>query len=156
MDILQLMEELEDVMDDAASIPFSKKVSVDPDQVYEIVKQIRESLPEEIRQAKWVNDEKDRILQEANEQAAQIAEKSKQACDDLDAQAQERFNEMVSDSRITRAANEQADLIISKAEEQARMIREGVFAYVDEILSNTQANLSTVVEELEHNRQELH
>ncbi|WP_053943283.1 MULTISPECIES: hypothetical protein [Kallipyga] len=156
MDILQLIEELEDVLSDATNIPFSKKVSIDPDEVFDIIKEIRETLPEEIRQAKWVNDEKDRILQEANDQAAAIEAKSKQQVDAIDAQAKARFEELVSQDRITQAATETGEHIVQKAEEQARQIRESTFAYIDEILANTQENLNAVIHELDRNRQELH
>ncbi|MCI6157955.1 MAG: ATPase [Peptoniphilaceae bacterium] len=155
MDILQLIEELEDVLDDASNIPFSKKVAVDPDEIFEIVKEIRSSLPEEIRQAKWVNDERDRILQEANEQASQLTEQAKNRAAEVDRDAQNRFNELVSEHRITQMATRQAEEMVNNAQQQSRQIREGVFSYIDEVLSNTQENLRTVIAELDHNRSEL-
>ncbi len=156
MDILQLIEELEDILDDASSIPFSKKVSVDPDEIFEIVKEIRASLPEEIRQAKWVNDEKDRIIQEANDKGAEITRQAQIQAQQQDQEMQRRFNEMVSEHAVTQAANEQAEQIIGRANDQARQIRESLFAYVDELLANTQINLRSVLDELDRNRQELH
>ena len=156
MDILQLIEELEDILDDASSIPFSKKVSVDPDEIFEIVKEIRASLPEEIRQAKWVNDEKDRIIQEANEKAAEITKQAQIQAQQQDQEMQRRFNDMVSEHAVTQAANAQAEEIIARTNDEARQVRESLFAYVDELLANTQINLRSVVDELDRNRQELH
>ncbi len=155
MDILQLIEELEDVLDDASSIPLSKKVAIDPDEVFEIVKEIRASLPEEIRQAKWVNDERDRILQEANEQAQQLSEQAQQRVAESDKEMQQRFNELVNDHRITKEAQRRGEQMVENAQNQSRQIRESVFAYVDEILANTQSNLQSVIEELDRNRGEL-
>ncbi len=155
MDILQLIEELEDVLDDGTNVPFTKKVAVDPDAIFEIVKDIRSSLPEEIRQAKWVNDEKDRILKEANDQANSIVAQSNQKKKDADEEMQRRFEELVNESSVTRAATRRGEEIIANAQKQAREIRTGTFAYVDEILANTQENLKQVVQELGKNRQEL-
>lgn len=155
MDILQLIEELEDVLDDASSIPLTKKVAVDPDEVFEIVKEIRASLPEEIRQAKWVNDERDRILEEANEQAQQLLDQSKQRSEESDREMKERFQELVNDHKITKAATAHGEELVAKAQAQAQQIRQSVFAYVDEILANTQDNLKAVVSELDRNREEL-
>ncbi|MDY3051806.1 MAG: ATPase [Ndongobacter sp.] len=155
MDILQLIEELEDVLDDASSVPFSKKVTVDPDEIYEIIKEIRDSLPEEIRQAKWVNDEKDRILAEANEQGQEILKQARREADDAEREAQHRVEELVNDHRIMKMATQQGEEIVAKAEHTARTVREGTFAYVDEILANTQENLRRVIQELENNRGEL-
>ncbi len=155
MDILQLIEELEDVMDDASSVPFSKKVAIDPDEIYEIIKEIRQSLPEEIRQAKWVNDEKDRILEEANTQAAEIVKEAEKVSQDAESETQRRFNELVNENTVTKQANKIGEGIVADAEKQSRQIREGVFAYVDEILANTQENLKSVIKELDNNRNEL-
>ena len=155
MDILQLIEELEDEMDDATSIPLSKKVAIDPDTIFEIIKEIRASLPEEIRQAKWVNEERDRILQEANDQAQQLVDQAKQRAAESDQDTQKRFNELVNDHRITQEATKKGEAMIEQAKEQSRQIRQSVFAYVDEILSNTQDNLNSVIAELDHNRSEL-
>lgn len=155
MDILQLIEELEDEMDDATSIPLSKKVAIDPDTIFEIIKEIRASLPEEIRHAKWVNEERDRILQEANDQAQQLIDQAKQRAAESDQDTQKRFNELVNDHRITQEATKKGEAMIEQAKEQSRQIRQSVFAYVDEILSNTQDNLNSVIAELDHNRSEL-
>lgn len=155
MDILQLIEELEDEMDDATSIPLSKKVAIDPDTIFEIIKEIRASLPEEIRQAKWVNEERDRILHEANDQAQQLIDQAKQRAAESDQDTQKRFNELVNDHRITQEATKKGEAMIEQAKEQSRQIRQSVFAYVDEILSNTQDNLNSVIAELDHNRSEL-
>lgn len=155
MDILQLIEELEDVMEDASSIPLSKKVAVDPDEVFEILREIRSSLPEEIRQAKWVNDERDRILQEANEKATQLTNEAQRHVEDSDKEMQQRFQDLVNDHRITQEAQKRGEQMIESAQEQSRQIRQSVFAYVDEILANTQDNLQSVIQELSHNRDEL-
>ncbi len=155
MDIIQLIEELEDVMDDANTIPFSKKVGVDPDEVFEIIKEIRASLPEEIRQAKWVNDERDRILSEANVQAQEVIKKAEKQFETSEKESMRRFDELVNQNQITKAANERGSEIIAEAERKAKDIKESVFRYVDEILKNTQDNLKSVVKELDDNRQEL-
>lgn len=155
MDILQLIEELEEVLDDASNVPFSKKVAVDPDEIFEIVKEIRNSLPEEIRQAKWVNEEKDRIINEANGQANEIVQQAKKDSDNVNAEAKRRFNELVNEHEVTREAQKKGEEIIANAEKNARAVREGTFSYVDEILSNTQENLKGVLQELDRNRGEL-
>ena len=46
-----MVEELEDLIDEAAAVPFSKKVMVDPEEVNSILTEMRNGLPEEIKQA---------------------------------------------------------------------------------------------------------
>ena len=67
--ITELINEMEDVMDEASAVPFSRKVSVDPDEIYEILNEMKDSLPQEIKQAEWTYQEKDRIISEANAEA---------------------------------------------------------------------------------------
>lgn len=155
MDILQLVDELEDVLDDASSIPFSKRVSIDPDEMSEIIKSIRTSLPEEIRQAKWVNEEKDRILSEANAQAQEILQQAQKKAANADQEAKRRFNELVNQHEITKMATQAAKEIVAKAEQQSGEIKASSFAYIDEILAGTQESLKNVIQELSKNRGEL-
>lgn len=155
MDILQLIEELEDVIDDASTVPFSKRVAIDPDEVFELIKEIRASLPEELRQAKWVNEERDRIIKEADAQAQEIIQQAQKQASDSEAEIQRRFDAMINDHSITKEATRMGETVVANAEKQAREIRQGIFAYVDEILANTQENLKDVLRELDNNRKEL-
>ena len=156
MDILQLIEELEDELDDANGLPFSKKVSVDPERISVIIKDIRSNLPEEIRQAKWVNDERDRILAEAQQQAQEILQDAQKKAQDADQEMQRRFEQLVNEHQITKMATEKGQQIVSQAENTASSIKSSTFAYVDEILAQTQERLRSVVQELDANRSELH
>ena len=65
MKVLDLLNELEEVLDMASGVPLVKKVMVDPDEVTDIVKEIRQELPDEIQQAQWIKNERERILNEA-------------------------------------------------------------------------------------------
>ena len=65
MDVLKLIDEVEDIIDNGSSLPFSNKVMVDADELFEIIKEIRIRLPDEIKQATWIKDERQKILEEA-------------------------------------------------------------------------------------------
>ena len=67
--ITDLINEMEDVMDNASAVPFSRKISVDPDEIYDILNDMKDSLPKEIKQAEWTYAEKDRIISEAEAEA---------------------------------------------------------------------------------------
>jgi len=69
MEIFTLLEELEDIMEKSRSVPFSNKCIVDKEQILDIIKEIRLKLPEEIKQAKWIKEERQRILVEAQNEA---------------------------------------------------------------------------------------
>lgn len=72
MEIFTLLETLEDIMEKSRNVPFSTKCVVDRDEILEIVKEIRLKLPDEIKQAKWIKEERQRILVEAQNEANDI------------------------------------------------------------------------------------
>ena len=100
-----LLEDLEDVLDDATSIPLSKKYAVDVDKIKTIIEDIRLNTPQETKQAKAIVDSRNNILEEAKKEAA-----------DIIAKAQEEARELVARDQITQTA--QAAAIIAKAKEQ--------------------------------------
>ena len=71
MEIFTLLETLEEMLEGSKSIPFSNKGIVDKEEMLEIIKEIRLKLPEELKQAKWVKEERQRILVEAQKEAFQ-------------------------------------------------------------------------------------
>ena len=63
-----LLEDLEDVLDDATSIPLSKKYAVDVDKIKTIIEDIRLNTPQETKQAKAIVDSRNNILEEAKKE----------------------------------------------------------------------------------------
>ena len=149
MDIIKLIEEMEDILDEASTVPFSKKVMVEREELLSVLKDMRENLPEEIKQAQWTNAEKNRIIDEANRtQAYKEAEK-------IDQEARNRFETMVNEHDVTIAAQKNAEEITSQAENNARLLKSQSIQYIDEMLETTQDKLNNLLEELQENRNEL-
>ena len=68
MEIFTLLETLEDIVEKSKSVPFTEKAIVDKEEILEIVKEIRLKLPDELKQAKWIKEERERILKEAQKE----------------------------------------------------------------------------------------
>lgn len=144
MDVLELIDELEDIVEDSSSVPFSSKVMVDKGEILEIVKEIRIQLPDELKQASWVKEERQRILAEAQKEA-----------DTIVGETQSHLEELIEEDEITKKAQERAEEILSKAQTNAKEIRLGAVEYADSILTDTQLNLKDLIDILDKNRQEL-
>ena len=86
MKVLELLDEIEEIVDTASGIPLSGKIMVDSNELLEIVKEIRTELPEEIQQARWIKNERDRILGEAKNEYETIIRKAEEEAEDLDFQ----------------------------------------------------------------------
>ena len=153
--ITDLINEMEDIMDEASSVPFSRKVSVDPDEIYDILNEMKESLPEEIKQAQWVTDEKDRILSEASSEADSRLSQAEGEIKSFKEQAKSQFQRMVSEHEITQQARSEADRILQEATAEAKQIREQSYQYVDKLFSGSIDNFSALAQQLEKNRQKI-
>lgn len=153
--INELIDEIEDIMDNASSVPFSRKVSVDPDEIFEIVREMRDSLPAEIKNAQWINDEKDRILQEAENEAKSKLSNANNQIENFKQQAKSQYQKMISEHQITNQAKEEARRIIEEATNQANSIKQQSYQYVDRLFSKSSENFSQLAQSLEKNRQNI-
>lgn len=126
-----LLEDLEDVLDDASSIPLSKKSAVDVEKIKTIIEDIRLNTPQETKQAKAIVDSRNTILEEAKREAAEIIKK-----------AEAEARDMIARDEITKRAQAEATEIISKANEQGKQMVEDAQNQASEILGNatSQAN----------------
>ena len=126
-----LLEDLEDVLDDATSMPMTKKSLVDVEKIKTIIEDIRLNTPQETKQAKAIVDSRNSILEEAKKEAAEIIQ---------EAQAQAR--ELVARDQITQTAQAEAAEIVAKAKDEGDAYVREAQNQATEILGNatTQAN----------------
>ena len=144
MEVMKLLEELEELIESSSGVPFGNKVFLDKEDALEIIKEIRISLPDEFKQAEWINMERQRILNSAQGEADKLMENTKSY-----------IQEQVENSEIVKEANRQAEAIIKNAEEVARQLRAGGRDYVDDTLEKLQKDLHKMITNLEKNRDEL-
>ena len=103
MEIFTLLETLEDILEKSRNVPFSSKCIVDKEEVLDIIKEIRLKLPDELKQAKWVKEERQKILVQAQNEA-----------DDIIKEAENRIISMIDEHEITKKAYEQKNKIIDE------------------------------------------
>ena len=144
MEIFTLLETLEDLIEKGKKVPFSEKCMIEHDDALELIKEIRLKLPDELKQAKWVKEERERILAEAQKEA-----------DDVVKEAENRIISMIDEHEITKKAYEQKNQIMSAANESSRQITQGAKEYADGILSDLAKSLSETLKEIEKDRKEL-
>ncbi len=144
MEILTILETLEDVVEKSVNVPVVGKCLIDKEEILEIIKEIRLKLPDDIKQAKWVKEERQRILLEAQKEANNIIR-----------DAENKISSLVDEHEITKKAYEQANEIISNAQKNAREIRLGTREYADSILNKLEEILADTINVVQTNREEL-
>lgn len=135
MTVLEFLEEIEDIVKNAPGLPLTGKIMVDADELLEITKGIRLSLPDDVQQAKWVRDEKDRILADAKTEYEKIIIEAKKQAD-----------LMVEKDVITQRAVEVAGNIYTRADVYARDMKLRTYNYMDETLFNFQKKMGELSE----------
>ena len=144
MELFTLLETLEEMLENSKTVPFSGKTIVEKEEILDIIKEIRLKLPDELKQAKWVKEERGRILLEAQKEA-----------DDIVKEAENRIISMIDEHEITRKAYEQKAQIIETANEMSREISKGTKDYADNLLEKIEAVLGDALKTVQNNRKEL-
>ncbi|WP_054750195.1 hypothetical protein [Ruminiclostridium josui] len=141
MEILTILETLEELVEKSPSVPFSGKCLLDREEILEIIKEMRLKLPDDIKQAKWVKEERQRILLEAQREANNIMK-----------DAENKIASLVDEHEITKKAYEQSNEIIAAAQKNAREVRLGAREYADSVLNKVEDILSEAAEVIRNNR----
>lgn len=125
MDIQHLVDRLEELLNNGRHMPFTAYTLVDEQRALELIDQMRISIPEEIEKAKRILRERDRIIAQANEEAARIREL-----------AREKSETLIQRDSITQAAKARANSIIEQSRQEADNIRREADQYVMDVLSD--------------------
>lgn len=135
---------LEDVVEKSMAIPFAGRAIVDREELLDLIQEIRLNLPGDLKQAKWVKEERQRILDEANKEAESIVKN-----------AEEKMASLIDDHEITQKAYAQANEIIAAAQNNARELRLGTKQYADDVMASLEAKIEKVASTVRENRKEL-
>ena len=109
MDVLVLIDKLDDIIHNARSVPLTDSVMIDREEIYDILDQMRSTIPEEIKQARWIVKERQEMLSEAKQEADRVL-----------AEAQERADRLASETEVVRLAERNAQQIMEDARDRER------------------------------------
>jgi vacuolar-type H+-ATPase subunit H len=132
MDILHLIDQLEALLNEGSHPPLvGKRVLLDEQRAWEIIDQMRVSIPEEVKKAKRINQERDRIIAQANEEGARIIELAK-----------DEAQLLASDTEIARQAQSRATTIVERAQREADALKADADDYTVLVLGKLEEDLA--------------
>lgn len=140
-DVAHLIDRLEGLVATGRRVPLSAMVMVDEQAFLDLIDQLRVAVPEEIKQARRVSQERDRVISHAQTEADKIIKA-----------AEAEAARMVEESELVRAAQERAEAIIAEAESRAQELRRGAEAYVLEALTGLDDELSRLLAQIKRGR----
>src|SRR4026207_1588269 len=73
MDVLVLIDKLDDLVHHPKALPPTHQARIDREEIYDILDQMRATIPEEIKQARWIVKERQEMLAQAKPGGARDA-----------------------------------------------------------------------------------
>lgn len=145
MDVLVLIDRLEELVEEARSFPgFGNTAMVDRDAAFDVIDQMRQTIPEELKQARWIVKERQAMLDEARSESDRIVK-----------QAREEAEKMTSEEEILKRAEQRGTEIMEDARRREREIRLGAEDYADDVLASLEENLGRLLEAVQRGRSQL-
>ncbi len=145
MNIEEILNEIDDMLEEAWSLPFSNgKCVVDAQRVKDYIEDIRLNLPGEIKQAKLIVTDRSDIISSAERQAEATLRK-----------AEERARFLIAQEEIVKQAQEKAAEIIGQAQASAKELRRASHDFSDSILKQTEDALTQSLKNVRDTRQAL-
>ncbi len=143
-DVESKIRRIEELVQTAKSMPLSSSALVPRDEILVLLADVRESLPQELRQARWILREKDEFIARARREAELIVE-----------EAQAEASRIVSETEIMREAEWKAGIVLSEAEERARSLKAETDGYIDAKLASFESLLRRMLETIVAGRERL-
>jgi cell division septum initiation protein DivIVA len=151
VDIVARLQQMDELIQEAKSMPLSSSVLVNREELLEVLDAAKAELPEEIKQARWIVKDREELLAKARKSGEATLQK-----------AQQERARLVSQEEVVRGAGEEAERILSEAREQARQIRLEAEDYVDAklaqfeiVLGKTQKELARSIGQVQRGREKL-
>jgi F0F1-type ATP synthase membrane subunit b/b' len=136
MDLAGRLAQLEQIVQDAKSMPLSSSVLISRDEVLEMLHEMQESLPEEIKQARWVVKDREELLAKARAEGDRIIE-----------QAHEDQRRMSMKDAVAKRAQEESARMLQEAEDTTVGMRREAEDYVDAKLAAFEIALRKILED---------
>ena len=143
MDIMEIIDMMEETISKASTVPLTSKIMLDKEELLDYIQEIRLVYPEQLKEAKWVKEERQRILSEAESRAEAIQKN-----------AEETQMQLIDEHEITRQAYEKAEAIRDMSERDARDIKMDTDRYVDEMLGDVEHRLDLLLRKVREDRDE--
>ena len=134
--VMMLLDELEEVLDASSKMPFSEKGIVDVEAALSIIKDIRLTLPEDLKDAAWVIQEKERIIDQAKAEYNRVI-----------MAARDQAEYLIENDAIKKEAEKRAYALTSEAEKHSRYMKYRAYEYVDKLLYDMQNDIANVAME---------
>lgn len=140
-----ILEQMDELLDKSASVPFAAhKVMIDADRMRELIGDIRLNIPQEIKRAKLIDFDCERIIKEAEQKAELIVQR-----------AEERAKTLVANDAIIKEAKQKALELLNQAQTRSKEIKNATSHYVDNMLHDAELYFTKGLQDVKRTTQEI-
>ena len=141
MEIMEIIDMMEETIEKSTVVPLSGKIVVDKEDLLDYIQEMRLVFPDEVKEAKWVKEERERILAEAQTRSETMIKN-----------AEEKVVQMIDEHEITKEAVEQANQMVNEAQTKAMEIKTDCDQYADDILNDIEKRLDMLLKKVHDDR----
>lgn len=143
-DILVLIDHLEDILNNGTRVPFSSRVMVEEEDLLAVVDQLRLSLPQELKQARKVVQDRQRIITDAQAQA-----------DSIVTTARNRAEYILTEQGLTNEAKVRSEEMLRKAKDNVKRVTGEVDVYALGMMTELETLLQDHLDRVQHAKRAL-
>ena len=144
MDLIERIDELQVLVEEAKSVPLSTSAVINRDEFLELLAQLKQQVPDEIRQARWMSRDRDELLARARNEADRIV-----------GEAREQRDRLLSRTEVVQTAERDAERILENARERAVQLRLEAEDYIDQKLAAFEILLNKTLATVARGREQL-
>ncbi|MFN2525874.1 MAG: hypothetical protein ABR505_06375 [Actinomycetota bacterium] len=144
MDLIERIDEMQVLVEEAKSVPLSSSAVINREEFLELLAQLKDEVPEEIRQARWMARDRDELLARAHKEAERII-----------SEAREQRDRLLSRTEIYQAAQREAERILEEARDRGTRIQHEAEDYVDQKLAAFEILLNKTLATVHRGREQL-
>lgn len=140
--IEEIITSLYEMIQDAWSLPLgAEKCVLERDKVLDLLDEISNQLPGELKQAKTIVESRNEVITNAKREAESILK-----------QAEQRARQMMSQEEVYTMAQNEANELIKETQQKIKELRRVTNEYVDDALQRTETAISTALGEIRESR----
>lgn len=145
MNIEEILDDMDDLLDRSRPIPFAAHKSiVNADRMRELLNSAHLNVPAEIKRAKLIDSDCDRIIEEAREKAETIIQ-----------EAEARAKQMLLEETIQQEARQRAMDILTKATNGSNDIKAAAEKYVSHLLTDAETYFQNGLQEVQQTKNKI-
>lgn len=140
--IEEVISTLYDMIQDAWSLPLgAEKCVVERDKVLDLLDEISNQLPGELKQAKTIVESRNEVIMNAKKEAENIMK-----------QAEQRARQLISKENVYLEAQKEAAEMIKQAQQKIKELRQVTNEYVDDAMKRTEDNIAEALARVRDSR----